>query len=186
MDTWLFYSFTLSLFLHTTNQPSIDLSYSNQNLLHAVEASKTDARENSRTAVAEAGLRAELSFMLAKRDEAFGNAEESKRKATLLEEELRQVKTKLVRVTQDKIKMERDQRATLSLAKSLDSHVASDVDFYKRKVTELTSHVQGQNAVLAEKNRQVDEMRRQIERSMSQNRLANLRGESDKNRQRSH
>jgi outer membrane murein-binding lipoprotein Lpp len=122
--------------------------------------------------------------MLSKRDEACGNAEESKRKATLLDEELRQVKTKLARVTQEKIKMERDQRATMSLAKSMDSHVSSDVDFYKRKVSELTSHVQGLNAVIAEKNRHIDEMRRQIERSMGQNRLANLRGDSGKARQR--
>jgi outer membrane murein-binding lipoprotein Lpp len=122
--------------------------------------------------------------MLSKRDEACGSAEESKRKATLLDEELRQVKTKLARVTQEKIKMERDQRATMSLAKSMDSHVSSDVDFYKRKVSELTSHVQGLNAVIAEKNRHIDEMRRQIERSMSQNRLANLRGDSSKGRQR--
>jgi outer membrane murein-binding lipoprotein Lpp len=124
--------------------------------------------------------------MLSKRDEAFGNAAEFKRKATLLDQELHQVKTKLSRVTQDKIKMERDQRATMSLAKSLDIHISSDVDFYKRKVTELNSHVQGLNGVIAEKNRHIDEMRRQIERSMSQNRLANLRAsESGRGRQRS-
>lgn len=146
--------------------------------------SKADARDTSRVALAEARLRAELSVMLSKRDEACENAEQSKRRATLLDEELRQVKTKLARVTQEKIKMERDQRATMSLAKSMDSHVSSDVDFYKRKVSELTSHVQGLNAVIAEKNRHIDEMRRQIERSMGQNRLANLRGDSGKGRQR--
>ena len=123
--------------------------------------------------------------MVSKKDEAHSSAEEHKRKSALLEEELRQVKMKLSRVTQEKIKMERDQRATMFLAKSLDSHVSSDVDYYKRKVTELNGHLQGMNAVLAEKNRQIEDMRHQIERSMSQNRLANLRGENGKGRKRS-
>jgi uncharacterized phage infection (PIP) family protein YhgE len=126
-------------------------------------------------AVSEASLRADLSFMISQRDEALGQAEESKRKASLLDEELRQVKTKFSRVTQDKLKMERDQRATMSLARSLDNQGPADVDYYKRKVSDLSSHAQSMNAVIAEKNRQLDEMRRQIERNMSQNRLANLR-----------
>ena len=148
-----------------------------QNLLRALESSRTEAREKSRTAASEAGLRGELSFMTSQRDEALGTAEESKRMASLLQEELRQTKTKLARVTQEKVKLERDQRATMSLARSLDNQQgnAYDVDYYKRKVSELSGHVQSMNAVIAEKNRQLDEMRRQVERNMSQNRLANLR-----------
>ena len=155
-------------------------SYILQNLLRALEASRTETREQSRSAVSEAGLRAELSVMTSSRDEALGLAEESKRKSNLLQEELRQVKTKLSRVTQEKIKMERDHRATLSLAKSLDNQGSADVDYYKRKVSELSSHVQSLNASMAEKDRQLQEMRRQIERNMSQNRLANLRNNMDK------
>ena len=102
--------------------------------MRAVETSKADARDSSSVAVTEAGLRAELSIARARRDEAMARTEESTRKVTLLEEELRHVKTKLARVAQEKIKMERDQRAALSLAKSLDSNVSSDIDFYKRKV----------------------------------------------------
>ena len=117
--------------------------------------------------------------MVAQRDKATGFAEESKSKVSALQEELRQVKAKLSRVTQEKIKMERDQRATMSLAKSLDSTSSlqghSDAEYYKRKVSELSSQVQSKTAIIAEKNRQLDEMRRQIERNMSQNRLANLR-----------
>jgi hypothetical protein len=45
-------------------------------------------------------------------------------------------------------------------------------------VTELNTHVQGMSAILMEKNRQMEEMRRQMERNMSQNRLANIRAES--------
>jgi outer membrane murein-binding lipoprotein Lpp len=151
-----------------------------QNLLCALEASRTEAREASRAAMTEAGLRAELSVVVSQRDEALGFAEESKRKASLFQEELHHVKTKLSRVTQEKIKMERDQRATMSLAKSLDSQGPVDSDYYKRKVSELSSNVQSLNAVLAEKNRHLEEMRRQLERNMSQNRLANLRLATDK------
>lgn len=82
-----------------------------KNLLRASEASKADAREASRAALAEAGLRADLSVMTSKRDEALAHAEESKRKVVLMEEEVGQLKKKLSRVTQEKIKMERDQRA---------------------------------------------------------------------------
>lgn len=113
--------------------------------------------------------------MTEKRDEALGQAEEHKRKASLLQDELKDVKIKLSCVTQEKLKMERDQRVAASLAKNLENHVSSDVDYYKRRVTDLSGHIQGMNAVVAEKNRQIEDMRRQIERNMSQNRLANLR-----------
>lgn len=144
-----------------------------------------EARETCRVARAEASLRADLSVMTTKRDEAVSEAEEAKRKAVLMEEELRHVKNKLARVTQEKIKMERDQRATLCLAKSLDTQTSADTDYYKRKVGDLTAQVQGLHAANAEKNRQLDEMRRQLERNMSQNRLATIRKEQAAGHQRS-
>lgn len=82
----------------------------------------------------EARLRADLSMLRAERNDALAEAAESKRKAELLEEEVRTTKTKLSRLVQEKIKMERDSRAAISLARSLDSHASSDCDFYRRKV----------------------------------------------------
>jgi hypothetical protein len=73
------------------------------------------------------------------------------------------------------MKMERDHRATLSLAKTLDSQASTDVEFYKRKVAELANQVQGANAQVLEKDRQLEEMRRQMARNMSQSRLAHHR-----------
>ena len=163
-----------------------------QNLLRAVESSKLEVRESSRSALAEAALRGELAVVGAQKNEALGVAEEYKRKNTLLEEELRQVKTKLLRTTQEKAKMERDQRATLSLAKSINQYHGSstsssfgDVDFYKRKVADLTGRLQGMAGLLAEKERQNDELRAQNERSITQNRLAGIRaGKSSAGRKR--
>jgi hypothetical protein len=110
------------------------------------------------------------------RDEAVADAEQHKRKAVLLQEELREKKIRLSRVTQEKMKLQRDSRSAATLAKSLDSHHhMSDLDYYKRKVSELSGQVQGQNAVIAEKGRQIKELERQLERNMSQNRLATLR-----------
>jgi hypothetical protein len=152
-----------------------------QNLIRAVEVSKVEVRDSSRSALVEAALRAELSAVATKKNEALGVAEEYKRKSTLLEEELRSVKMKLLRATQEKAKMERDQRAAMSLAKSINQYHGSsassggDVDFYKRKVADLTGRLQGMVGLLAEKERQNDELRAQNERSMSQNRLAELR-----------
>ena len=89
----------------------------------------------------EARLRADLSTLRAERNDALAEAAESKRKVELLEDELRTTKTKLNRVIQEKIKMERDSRAAISLARSLDSHASSDSDFYKRKVRCLLSSI---------------------------------------------
>lgn len=144
---------------------------------------KAQSRDASHSAIAEAKLRADLSHMTTKRDEALSQAEEYKRMAVLVEDELRDVKTKLYRLTQEKIKMERDQRATLSLAKSLENNSSSDSEYYKRKVQELSSHLQSMNALLAEKNRQVDDLRRQLDRQLSQNRLASIYAGTDSRRQ---
>lgn len=83
--------------------------------------------------------------------------------------------------------MERDyissQRATKSLTKSLESHTSSDAEYYKRKTSEQNGRIQSLNAVLAEKNRQIDELRHQIQRSMSQNKWASIGTErSDRKR----
>jgi len=145
------------------------------NLLRAVEASKSDARDSSRTAQIEARLRGEVSNLRSARENALASASESKRKASFLEEEVRLVKAKLSRVSQEKIKIERDSRAALSLARSLDSHASSDTDYYKRKVAELNDRLQSQQAQNAEQKRLIDEMRKHYERSVSQNRLAQIR-----------
>jgi predicted ribosome quality control (RQC) complex YloA/Tae2 family protein len=102
--------------------------------LKTVETAKSDARDASRVVQVEARLRAELGTLRAERNDALAEAAESKRKAELLDDEVRTMKTKLSRVVQEKIKMERDSRAAISLARSLDSHASSDSDFYKRKV----------------------------------------------------
>lgn len=106
-----------------------------QNLLKTVETTKSDARDASRNVQVEARLRADLSHLRSERNDALAEAAEFKRKAELLEEELRTTKAKFAKVVQEKIKMERDSRAAISLARSLDTHASSDCDFYKRKVT---------------------------------------------------
>ena len=106
-----------------------------QNLLKAVEASKASARDASRAAQTEARLRGEVSTLRSDRDTALGQCAESNRKVGLLGEEVRLLKARVTRLTQEKIKVERDSRAALSLARSMDSHAASDVDYYKRKVS---------------------------------------------------
>lgn len=88
----------------------------------------------SRVASVEARLRKEASILRSERDEAMADASESKRKSSLLQEEVRMVKAKLGRVTKENIKMQNDARSAISLARSLDSHASSDSDFYKRKV----------------------------------------------------
>jgi hypothetical protein len=107
----------------------------NQNLLRAVETSKSDARDASRHAQLEARLRSDLSSLRGERDEALGIAASLRRKITLLDGDLQTAKQKVARVEQEKIKMERDNRAAMSLAKSVGTETSSDVEFYKRKVS---------------------------------------------------
>jgi len=153
-----------------------------QNLLRAIETSKSDARDASRHAQIEAKLRSDISSLRGERDEALGGAASLKRKVTLLDEDFRVCKTKLSRVEQEKIKIERDSRAAISLAKSVGSETSSDVDFYKRKSSELQNQLSSQQALVAEQKMQIDDMRRQQERSMSQNRLATMRAEGSTKR----
>ena len=105
-----------------------------KNLLRAVDSSKTDLKDASRDAEIEARLRADISSLRSSRDSVAAQANELKRKYTLLQEELRLVKAKLSRVSQEKVKIERDSRVAISLARSLDNNSSSDADFYRRKV----------------------------------------------------
>ena len=156
----------------------------------------------SRHAQIEARLRSELASLRGERDQALADVSLLKRKAASMEEDLNATKQKLAKSEQEKIKMERDTRAAISLAKSVGSETSSDVDFYKRKVRiwiiiarfnrltkphlfqsiELQNQMSAQLALLAEQNTQIEEMRRQQERSMSQNRLASMRVEGENGR----
>jgi len=147
-----------------------------QNLLRAVESAKSDARAASRRVQAEARLRAECTALRTERDAALADAAESQRRAALAEEEARQAAAQLVRCRRDRVQMERDSRAALSLARSLDGHAGSDAAYYKRQMAGLTEQVQQLNATVAEQNLTIAELRRQRERSMSQNQLSQLRG----------
>jgi hypothetical protein len=58
----------------------------------------------------------------------------TERRCKLLEDDLTDTKAKLTRVQQEKMRVERDQQATMSLANALQGNNQSDVDYYKRKV----------------------------------------------------
>lgn len=122
--------------------------------------------------------------MNSKHDEVFGKMEEYKRKSSLLENELTSFKSKLSYVVQEKTKLEREQRlARLASTKakqsiqnsssskqivspassSTNGGGTSDTDYYKQKILELHATIHGLNAVLGEKNRQINELNRQVE-----------------------
>ena len=145
--------------------------------MQAVEKSQSDNREASQVALIEAKARSELAAMTSKYNNAISQMDEAKRKALLLEEEVKLIKVKLSATQQENIKMERDKRAVTSMVMNLNSSTningsatGSDIEYYKRKATEMSRQVQALNAVVAEKNRERDALRRQLERNMSQNR----------------
>ena len=59
------------------------------------------------------------------------------RQLALVEDELRLTNVKLHRVLQEKAGMERDSRAAIHLARRLDNNNSNDMNYYKRKVSEL-------------------------------------------------
>jgi len=145
------------------------------NLLRAVETAKSDARSSSRHIQVETRLRGELTTLRTERDAALANAAESKRRATLAEEEVRTARARLTRLQQEKNRIERDSRAALSLAKSLDSHSTSDAGYYKRQIADLNERINVANATIQEQKIEMAGLRRQRERTLSQNQLSQIR-----------
>eukprot|EP00980_Cylindrotheca_fusiformis_P010008 scaffold2214_cov139-Cylindrotheca_fusiformis.AAC.5 len=150
------------------------------NLLRTLDTSNEETKDNCQAKLLEARLRADLLHMTAKRDEIMEEHAQTEQRANLLDADLADTKAKLTRVQQEKMQVERDQQATMSLANALQGNNQSDVDYYKRKVSELNTHIQGLTAILTEKNRQIESLRREKERSMSQNRLASYRAGGDR------
>lgn len=146
-------------------------------MLRAVEASKSEARDSSRAAQVEARLRTEINSLRDQRENAVNEISEYRRKLSLQEEELRLTKSKLNRTMQEKMFMERDSRQAISLARSLDNNNSNDMSYYKRKVNELSDKLQTAQDIISKQKNQIAEYQEQRERSMSQNRLAEIRGD---------
>jgi len=104
-------------------------------------------------------LRKDMNDLRDDRDKALIEVNESRRKQSLLEEELRMTKTRLTRVSQEKNSMERDSRAAISLARSLDNNNSNDMNYYKRKVGELSDKLQSSNETIAKQNQTIAELR---------------------------
>jgi predicted RNase H-like nuclease (RuvC/YqgF family) len=124
-------------------------------------------------------LRAELSVMVAQRDEATSHAQQQQHTVVLLQEQIQDFKMKLSRMTQQKIQFERDclRQAQSSAAMTTSSSAAHrsnalDSDYYPRKVQELHGRVQSLQAVVAEKNRQIEELSQQLERQWNPSKWA--------------
>ena len=181
----------------------------NQNLLRTIEATKSETHDSCRAAQNEIRLRSDICSLRLERDEAKASVLEASRKSNLMDEELKLLKSKLARITQERIKMERDSRAAISLARSLDNHTHSDTEFYKRKVrcflnaeeilncmktqnshfiiispklkvADLTDRLKSKDSIIVEQELEIKELKRQVDRSLSQNKLAHLRTHSSK------
>lgn len=104
------------------------------NLLQALETSKQSCHDYSKHVRTECHLRNEITTLKKQRDTFQETCTIQQNKISNVEEELKMLKGKMTRLMQEKIKVERESRAALSLAKSMDGYNASDVDYYKRKV----------------------------------------------------
>lgn len=124
-----------------------------------MESSKEEARDMSRSSIEQARLRKEINCLRDERDKGVAELSNCGRKLSLVEEELRLTKLKLSRVTQEKIGMERDSRAAIHLARSLDNNNSNDMNYYKRKVSELGDKLQAQQEVISKQINTISQLR---------------------------
>jgi hypothetical protein len=102
--------------------------------LRTLDSSNEETKDKCQAKLVEARLRADLLHMATTRDEVMEEQAKTERRCELLEDDLTDTKAKLTRVQQEKMRVERDQQATMSLANALQGNNQSDVDYYKRKV----------------------------------------------------
>ena len=144
--------------------------------------SNEETKDMSQSKLMEAKLRADL---LHTRSECLEVTEEkliANRSLELVTIDLSNLKKERTQLRNDKVRLERERRSAQSL---VDNYAAadtnstnnnsSDVEYYKRKAIELETHLQGMTARLGEKNREIQELRRDRDRNLSQNRLAALK-----------
>jgi hypothetical protein len=105
-----------------------------KNLLRTVGSSNEETRDHCQYKLVEARLRADLLHLSENRDEGLAELAKKQRRCKLLEDDLIDTRAKLARVQQEKMQVERDQQATMSLASALQGNANSDIDYYKRKV----------------------------------------------------
>lgn len=131
--------------------------------------------------------------MTSQRNEALGQMEEQKHKVSLLLEQMTDLKIKIARHQQDKMQSERhlqhlmiqqqnqhvDGGTTTTLVTPSNATPGTyDAEFYQRKYNESNQKVQSYQSMMIEKNRQIDELRYQVERNLNQQQYTILQRQS--------
>jgi polyhydroxyalkanoate synthesis regulator phasin len=161
-------------------------SSSLQNLLKAVGESAEHTKDVSQTKLVEAKMRADLLHVISERDAAHKDSMVAQRRVELLSNDVANLKTEKTKLQHDKLRLEREVRSARALADGLSSsllssnnsgnhHHRDDLDYYKGKAKELETHLQGMTARMAEKNKEIQELRRCNDRNWSQQRLQTLK-----------
>lgn len=131
-----------------------------------MEKSKTDAQDASQRACTEAQLRDQLVAQTQAAHASEALLQDSKRSVMTLQTELQNVQAQVLQLEHHKIQWERERRAWVSTTTADGgSSIGGGTDYYKRKVTELTTQVQGLRTVIAEKTAIIDDLHRQRDRS---------------------
>lgn len=152
-----------------------------EKMLKSVNSSAEAAKDKSQTTLLEAKMRADLLHAISERDVAQKDSLSAQRSCDLLSGDVENLKNDKTKLQHDKLRLEREVRSARALADQLSSsllgsdHHKEDLDYYKGKSKELEIHLQGMTARLAEKNQEIQELRRCNNRNLSQQRLEALR-----------
>lgn len=138
---------------------SLTIPHSLQNLINSQSNHQTQILEQASTITVCSNLRAELNHVVSDRDQGAAKLAEMQRTTELLQNEIRELKLRLSRMSNEKMRIEREYQSTQRLYKSQSNNEKVDFDYYKRKVSELNGRVQSLQIALNEKDRQLGELR---------------------------
>lgn len=112
--------------------------------------------------------------MTSQRDDALGQVAEYKHKVALLQDQLMELKMKCSRLQQQKMQYERSNNMMSNTSTSIITPSAGMLagnatsnEYYQRKLSESNEKVASLQSTIIEKNRQIDDLRYQMERNMS-------------------
>ncbi|KAG7336794.1 hypothetical protein IV203_020502 [Nitzschia inconspicua] len=140
------------------------------NLLRAVETSNEVSTSAAQTALVQAKLRAEALHATEEKNHAVQQLQQTQHSLQLVKADLDHYKTKAHHLSMAKQQLERDYRAAQAVYGSLQGSINTDVEYYKRK-----TYIKSSQSVLTQKNREIAELRKDRDRQLSQNRLAQLK-----------
>jgi prefoldin subunit 5 len=137
-----------------------------------METTQSENRQTVTTAMDQVELRGQLVAVTTEKDDALATITTLQHKVSRLEDTVAQHKAKLTRVTQEKFQLQREHRVAMNHVSHVDTSASVDVEYYKRRVTELTGQLQAVHTQNLSHTRYIQDLEQQIQMSLSRQQAA--------------